>query len=123
MSLGSVWTPHKALRRIADHLVDHLCQIEARTSGDTPVPDSWRGRSVTLESDWSRFMEQDLDEATARIRRLAQVTAWRLRSLREQWDADAGNEWTLRAIAVHLAEASIAYSTRPLATPTVPPPR
>lgn len=122
MSMGSAWTPHKALRRIADHLIDHLCQIEARAAGELPVPDSWRGRSVTFESDWSRFTEQDLDEATARIRRLAQVVALRLRSLRAEWDSDASSEWTLRTIAEHLAEASAAYSSRPRPTPTVPPP-
>ena len=25
---GNVWTPHKALRRVADHLLDHLAEIE-----------------------------------------------------------------------------------------------
>ena len=116
MSLGSAWTPHKALRRIADHLIDHLCQIEMRVALETPVPDLWRGRSVTLESDWARFTELDLDEATARIRRLAQLMALRVRSLREDWDTDAGAEWTIRAIAEHVAEASAAYASRPVPT-------
>jgi hypothetical protein len=31
---GNVWTPHKALRRAADHLLDHLAEIEARPDGD-----------------------------------------------------------------------------------------
>src|SRR5437764_4107193 len=60
MSFGNAWTPHKALRRITDHLIDHLCQIEARLAGEAPVPDAWRGRSVTLDTDWARFTEQDL---------------------------------------------------------------
>ena len=123
MSLGSAWTPHKALRRIADHLIDHLCQIEMRVALETPVPDLWRGRSVTLESDWARFTELDLDEATARIRRLAQLIAVRVRSLREDWDTDAGAEWTIRAIAEHVAEASAAYASRPVPTAVVHPPR
>jgi len=123
MSLGSAWTPHKALRRIADHLIDHLCQIEMRVALETPVPDLWRGRSVTLESDWARFTELDLDEATARIRRLAQLMALRVRSLREDWDTDAGAEWTIRAIAEHVAEASAAYASRPVPTAVVHPPR
>ena len=122
MSLGNAWTPHKALRRITDHLIDHLCQIEARATNETPVPDLWRGRSVTLESDWARFTEHDLDEATARIRRLAQVVALRLRALSGDWDREVADEWTLRAIAQHLAEASAAYASRPPATPTAPPP-
>jgi len=123
MSLGSAWTPHKTLRRIADHLIDHLCQIEARANNEVPVPDRWRGRSVTLDSDWARFTELDLDEATARIRRLAQVMALRLRSLRSDWDTNVGEEWTIRSIAEHLAEATAAYAGRPMATPVVPSPR
>lgn len=122
MSLGNAWTPHKALRRITDHLIDHLCQIETRGNSEMPVPDAWRGRSVTLDSDWSRFTEQDLDEATARIRRLAQVVALRLRALSADWDSEVANEWTLRAIAEHLAEASAAYASRPVPTHIVPPP-
>ena len=117
MSLGNAWTPHKSLRRIADHLVDHLCQIETRMAGAAPVPDAWRGRSVTLDSDWARFTGQDLDEATARIRRLAEVMALRLRAARADWDTPAGDEWTIRAIAEHLAEASAAYASLPPATP------
>jgi hypothetical protein len=123
MSLGNAWTPHKAMRRITDHLVDHLAQIECRVVGEEPVADLWRGRAVTLDSDWTRFTELDLDEATARVRRLAQVLALRLRSLRDTWDADADGEWSLRAIARHLADATDAYASRPPATTTVAPPR
>jgi hypothetical protein len=112
MSLGSAWTPHKIMRRISDHLVDHLCQLEARVASMEPVPDTWRGRSVTLGSDWAPFTEQDLDEATARIRRLAQVLAMRLLAVRDDWDAPAGDEWTLRQIAEHVAEATGTYAGR-----------
>ena len=123
LSLGNAWTPHKSLRRITDHLVDHIAQIECRVAGESAVEDLWRGRSVTLESDWARFTEHDLDEATARIRRLAQILAVRLRALRDDWDADAGEEWSLRAIARHLADATDAYASRPAATKTAAPPR
>jgi hypothetical protein len=123
LSLGNAWTPHKALRRITDHLVDHITQIECRVGGEAPVADPWRGRSVTLESDWARFTEHDLDEATARIRRLAQILALRLRSMRERWDAEAGAEWSLREIAQHLADAAEAYASRPEATRAAAPPR
>jgi hypothetical protein len=112
MSLGSAWTPHKIMRRISDHLIDHLCQVEARVVQTDSVPDPWRGRAVTLASDWAPFTEQDLDEATARIRRLAQVFAMRLFATREQWDAPAGNEWTVREIAEHVAEATTTYAAR-----------
>ena len=55
--LPNTWTPHKALRRITDHLVDHLHQVEALLAGATPVPDEWHGRTVTLDADWARFTE------------------------------------------------------------------
>jgi hypothetical protein len=35
---GTVFTPHKAIRRIADHLVDHLAQIEALLAGAETIP-------------------------------------------------------------------------------------
>ena len=28
-----LYTPHKAVRRVADHLVDHLAELEARLAG------------------------------------------------------------------------------------------
>jgi hypothetical protein len=122
-SLGNAWTPHKALRRITDHLVDHLNQIVCRTSGIAPVPDLWRGRSTTLASDWAPFAENELDEATARLRRLGQVIGAELLAHREDWDTDpGGGEWTLRAIATHLAEASATYASRAPITPVAPPP-
>ena len=33
----NVWTPHKELRRIADHLTDHLQEVEALLAGAEPV--------------------------------------------------------------------------------------
>ncbi len=68
--MPNTWTPHKALRRIADHLVDHLHQVEALLAGATPVPDEWLGRTVTVDADWSRFTEPDYAEACSRLRRL-----------------------------------------------------
>ncbi len=32
----NTWTPHKALRRIADHLLDHLHEVEALLAGPKP---------------------------------------------------------------------------------------
>jgi hypothetical protein len=59
----NVWTPHKALRRITDHLIDHLAEVEALLAGVPTIPDRWHGRAITLDSDWARFTEPDLDEA------------------------------------------------------------
>jgi len=122
-SLGNAWTPHKALRRITDHLIDHLNQVECRAAGVAPVPDDWRGRATTLATDWAPFTEDELNEASARLRRLAQTTAGRLLALRDEWDRDpGGGEWTLRAIATHLAEASATYASRAPTVPVAPPP-
>ncbi|TLS46757.1 hypothetical protein FE633_08580 [Streptomyces montanus] len=34
-----IYTPHKAIRRVADHLLDHLAELEARLVGERPQPD------------------------------------------------------------------------------------
>ncbi len=41
--LPNTWTPHKALRRIADHLVDHLHQVEALLAAPPRCPMSGMG--------------------------------------------------------------------------------
>jgi hypothetical protein len=64
---GNVWTPHKALRRVTDHLLDHLAEIDAVLADAPTVPDTWHGRTVTLDADWARFTEVDLDEARSRL--------------------------------------------------------
>jgi hypothetical protein len=101
---GTVFTPQKAIRRIADHLLDHLAQIETLLAGAEPIPDSWHGRTVTLASDWAPFTEADLNEARNRLGRLGQVYALRLRSLDEEaLDAPRGQAWTIRQIVEHVA--------------------
>ena len=37
------YTPHKAVRRVADHLLDHLAEVEARLAGQPTEPDRWHG--------------------------------------------------------------------------------
>ena len=44
----NTWTPAKALRRITDHLIDHLAQVEVLLAGVPSIPDAWHGRSATL---------------------------------------------------------------------------
>jgi hypothetical protein len=101
---GTVFTPHKAIRRIADHLVDHLAEIEALLAGAETIPDTWHGRTVTLAADWAPFTEADLNEAGNRLRRLGQVYALRLRGLDAgALDAPRGQAWTIRQIVEHVA--------------------
>jgi hypothetical protein len=101
---GNVWTPLKALRRIADHLLDHLAEIEATLAGQPTVPDTWHGRTVTLESDWARFTEGDLNEAGNRLRRYAELYRIRLGGLSAaELDLPRPAAWTVRQIAHHVA--------------------
>jgi hypothetical protein len=103
----NTWTPHKALRRISDHLIDHLHQVEALLAGAEAMPDEWHGRSVTLDADWARFTEPDFDEAQSRLRRLGRCYLLRYAAAGPQeWDAARGEAWTLREIAEHVAGVS-----------------
>ena len=72
-SEGRDFTPNKALRRVADHMVDHLAQFDARLARVPSLPDEWHGSAITTEADMTPFTEQDLDEARSRLKRLAQI--------------------------------------------------
>lgn len=113
-----VYTPHKAVRRVADHLLDHLAEIEARLAGRPTEPDRWHGSMVTTASDLAPFTQDDLDEAKSRLRRLALIWEVRLRALTDQQlDAPAGESWTLRQVAFHVADSAFyADSVGALAT-------
>jgi len=100
-----IYTPHKAVRRIADHIIDHLAEVEALLAGVDTQPDQWQGSLVTFETDWARFTEGDLREAQERLRRLGRTFSLRLAAAGPgSWDADRGDNWTLRTIATHLRE-------------------
>jgi hypothetical protein len=97
-------TPHWALRRVGDHLVDHLAEIECRLAGLPGLTDQWHGRMVTLDCEFARFTEVDLDEATSRLTRLAACYEARLAGLEAtQLDArPADDVWTIREVAHHV---------------------
>jgi hypothetical protein len=102
-----VYTPHKAVRRVADHMVDHLAEVEARVVGEAPIPDHWHASAITTVADGAPFTDDDRDEAHSRLQRLAQVWRIRLGSLDdERLDRREGDAWTVREVAFHLAESS-----------------
>jgi hypothetical protein len=104
---GNVWTPHKSLRRVTDHLVDHLAEIEARLTGLPTIPDQWHGRTLTLDSDWARFTEADLDEATSRLRRLALCYQARLSTVDlAELDRESTEGWTIRQVVHHVSNVT-----------------
>jgi hypothetical protein len=109
---GNAWTPHKALRRVADHLVDHLAELECRLAGLPTLPDAWHGRTVTTHADFARFTESDLDEARSRLTRLGACYRARLTGLADDaLDARPDPQtWTLREVVHHVA--GITYYAR-----------
>lgn len=99
-----IYTPHKAIRRYGDHLIDHLAQIDCLLADVACRPDGWRASTATTEADFARFTEVDLNEATERLTRLA--TSFRLRLVSagaDAWDLPRGDAWTLREITEHVA--------------------
>jgi len=97
-----IYTPHKVVRRYADHLIDHLAQVDALLAGVAPRSNGWRESAVTTDADWARFTEADLVEATERLTRLSRSFRLRLLTVDPvEWDADRGTDWTLREIAEH----------------------
>lgn len=105
-----VYTPHKAIRRVADHLIDHLAELEARLAGEQPQPDRWHASALTAEADLAPFTPRDLDEARGRLTRLARIWVNRLDALsEEQLDHSPGEGWSFRELARHL-EGSTYYA-------------
>ena len=105
---GNAWTPHKALRRVADHLLDHLAEIECRLAGQPALPDQWHGRMITTDADHARFTEVDLDEATSRLTRLAACYRARLSGLDEVTldSRPAESIWTVREVVLHVSQVT-----------------
>ncbi|MGX5186880.1 hypothetical protein ACWKT5_29980 [Streptomyces avermitilis] len=102
-----VYTPHKAIRRVTDHLIDHLAELEARLVGEEPQPDHWHASASTTEADLAPFTPEDLDEARSRLTRLARIWANRLGTLTEgQLDDSPGQGWSFRRLAEHLGEST-----------------
>jgi hypothetical protein len=105
---GNAWTPHKALRRVTDHLLDHLAEVECRLAGRPTLPDQWHGRMITTDADFARFTEVDLDEATSRLTRLAACYQARVGAVDPSVLDSRPDEatWTIREVIHHVSHVT-----------------
>lgn len=118
---GRTYTPHKAIRRVSDHLLDHLAEMEARLAGHAAMPDHWHASMTTTPADLAPFTDEDLDEARSRITRLAQIWTDRLDALTpEQLDHSPGDGWTFRQLAFHLGGSTYYADAVGVLVPAVP---
>lgn len=98
------YTPLKVIRRQADHIIDHLAEVEELLSGHPRMPDEWQASAVTFESELAPFTQSDYFEAVQRLRRLARVFFLCYEAAGpEEWDRPRPQSWTLREIANHLS--------------------
>ena len=103
-------TPHKAIRRVVDHTIDHLAEAAARINNATPLVDHWHHSANTTPADLAPFTAEDLNEAVERLKRLAQLWHLAYAPLDDAaLDAPAIDAMTLRELANHTAE-SMAYA-------------
>jgi hypothetical protein len=101
-----IYTPHKVIRRMGDHIIDHLAEVEALLAGRPTQVDEWGASAITTDADRAGFTDADLVEAGQRLRRLAATFELRLTAAGPaEWDMPRGDNWTLREIATHLAES------------------
>ncbi|MET8543394.1 hypothetical protein ABZW03_22515 [Kitasatospora sp. NPDC004799] len=108
---GRTYAPHKAVRRITDHLLDHLAELDARLAGAPTEPDRWHASGVTTAADLAPFTTADLDEARSRLTRLAGIWSRRIAALPdERLDDSPGTGWSFRQIVWHVAEAGDYYA-------------
>ena len=105
-----IYTPHKAVRRVADHMLDHLAELEARVAGAVAIPDTWHGSSVTTAADVAPFEPVDVTEAENRLIRLRELWRHALDAVPpDELDRSSGDPLTPRELAFHTAE-SIYYA-------------
>jgi hypothetical protein len=111
------YTPRKALRRVLDHALDHLNQIDQwlawRRHGVVPAPtDGWVGSTVTLPDDRLPLTPADLDAWLWRVDQAARLVAYRAAELTEaelDWLPPNGG-WPLRRVLHHLARSERLYA-------------
>lgn len=103
-------TPRKILRRVLDHLLDHLNQIDQWVAWQdhdiVPVPtDGWAPSAVTLDEDTLPLTEADLSAWLWRIDLVVGLLTTRtshLTSAQLDWQPPDGG-WNLRRVIHHVA--------------------
>jgi DinB superfamily len=111
------YTPRKALRRVLDHALDHLNQIDQwlawQRRGIVPTPtDGWVPSTVTLPDDRLPLAPADLDAWLWRIDQAVRLVVQRAAelSLAElDWLPPDGG-WPLRRVLHHLARSERLYA-------------
>lgn len=112
------YTPRKPLRRVLDHSLDHLNQIEQwrrwRHEGVVPTPtDGWVGSTVTLPEDRLPLTPSDLDAWLWRIDLAMGPMVQRAARLGDEeldWRPPDGG-WTLRRVLHHVARSEVLYAS------------
>jgi hypothetical protein len=112
------YTPRKILRRVLDHALDHLNQIDQwltwRRDGIVPTPtDGWVPSNETLPDDRLPLAERDLGAWLWRIDQAAQLLRQRATALTPDeldWAPPDGG-WPLRRVLHHVARSELLYST------------
>lgn len=115
---GYSYTPRKILRRVLDHAIDHLNQIEQwvlwqrRAIAPTPA-DGWAGSKVTFPDDHVPLHEDELNAWLWRIditNRTIEHRLWDLSAEQIHWQPpDDG--WSIYTIIHHLAFGELFYAT------------
>jgi hypothetical protein len=111
------YTPRKALRRVLDHALDHLNQIDQwlawQHHGVVPVPtDGWVPSTVTLPDDRLPLAPADLDAWLWRIDQATRLVVQRAAGLSRaelDWRPPDGG-WPLRRVLHHLARSERLYA-------------
>ena len=111
------YTPRKPLRRVLDHALDHLNQIDQwqlwRQNGVAPVPtDGWAPSAVTLPEDRLPLTAADLATWLWRIDQAARLLAQRAAGLTDDeldWRPPDGG-WPLRRVLHHVARSEMLYA-------------
>lgn len=112
-----VYTPRKTLRRVLDHALDHLNQIDQwlawQHHGIIPTPtDGWVPSTITLPDDRLPLAPADLDAWLWRIDQATRLVVQRAAALSEaelDWLPPDGG-WPLRRVLHHLARSERLYA-------------